>query len=338
VTTLAIVGFGTQRVPFSGDGTRAALIEAVAWDPQAGTSLLQVSVLDLPALEELRGEEGGQPVLSRPDAARFVQRFELVVSGFRDAALIRDGRTLLISDGSALHIVDVETGDDRVLSSAFFGAEFGPDQIAPSPVGDGFAVTSWMTAWGGNTRVFASPQDQAPVLFHTEEPTFGIAWSPDGGALAVAAQRQGGVLLFDVTDPARAPRHLEGSTREAPSAIEYSADGARILIQYYGSTARVWDIESASVPFVVTDIMYATFAADGRRLLGERQVAGPTTRFWLPQPERISVALDGTQTRVDCGPGALLGMARDGSQIVVLDFVSGEVRLLDYRVPPAPGR
>ena len=204
----------TRNLTFSDDGTRLLVGYgrpqrdlAVVWDVETGRDLLAVK----PAAENV-----------------------LVLSS--------DGRSLFALNNS-VRAWDVTTGRETAIvghATRVAVAEVSPDGrlVATAANEKGLGNRDW--AWAdGDVKVWELATGRLVQTLHGHTWVIrGIAWRPDGGALATASQ-DGTIRIWDVSTGAEAPI-LTGYSKTV-YAVAFSPDGGRIASGGEDKTVRLWD-------------------------------------------------------------------------------------------------
>lgn len=127
-----------------------------------------------------------------------------------DPRLDPTGRRVAYADGRRLHVVDVESGTDRVVAAPEDGE---PDEVV----------------WGLAEFIAGEELDRA----------HGSWWSPDGDALLVERYDESGVLTWYIPDPAnpdRPPKAVRYPQAGTPNAVVSLAvvglDGSRVDVDW----------------------------------------------------------------------------------------------------------
>jgi WD40 repeat protein len=153
-----------------------------------------------------------------------------------------DGKLIAFADVEDVWIHDAQTGKRltgkpcRHLSQvAVVGIAFRPGhpwQFAAACQGDGVYL------WDGAAQ---------KVLHSFEGPklVYAVAFSPDGGLLAAAAE-DGGVYVWEAGDPKKAPRRLKGHAARA-WCVAFSGDGKLIAAGGDDQSVRVWAADTGAL-------------------------------------------------------------------------------------------
>jgi dipeptidyl-peptidase 4 len=209
-----------RSISVCADGARVLFLRAAAGDdPRTG-----LWVLDLPDGEERAvvdpAADHALPAAERMRRERVREGASGVVSYAADDA----GRVASFALGGRLHVVDVDSGEVRLLGEA--GSCFDP---RPDPTGahvayvDGRALRV-VAAAGGDDRVLAGEVvetvswGRAEFVAAEEMARLrGFWWAPDGNSLLVARVDEAPVAVWWIADPA----HPE----QPPTAVRYPAAG-----------------------------------------------------------------------------------------------------------------
>lgn len=128
-------------------------------------------------------------------------------------------------------------------------------------VGGYHEVTFWNPATGALAR----------RVKNVDQRTYGLAYSPDGKLLAVAAGTPGVSGEALLVDPAggKLVRHL-GSTSDVMLAVAFSPDGKRVAAAAADRSVRVYDVASGREELLIEDhadwILAVAWSPDGKQL------------------------------------------------------------------------
>ncbi len=260
-----------------------------------------------------------------------------------------DGTKLeYLRDGRELHLIDVNTQNDRVLARGTFDRRpFGEeDNVVFSPSGDwlafvdnppgGFANAYVVPVAGGTPRaITALPNTNAGPL----------AWAPDGSRLyVVTSQRTENGAVAQVDLVPRAPRFREDTFRSlfdesppktkqpspasptpsaaalataAPASAKTSPEPAKakppVRIDFDGITQRVTLLPTG------LDVARVSVTPDGKTLVLDANAAGQQNLYAFSVDETSLGANVATQLTNTSGPKARTGIAPDGKSVVYED-------------------
>lgn len=327
-------GYGTS-LAYAPDGRTLAVTRMEVVDQAGGkfASAALISLRDMPG--------GGERAVIREEGAFAAEC---------PAAFGPDGRILAVVLGRAIKLYDVATG--ATAARLDFPGALESSSLAFAPDGRTLAATNelgQLITWDVATR------RQAPPVQLSTRSAEGVAVSPDGRTIAVAATGPAvcrpvfglfGLLPTGVacgTGPSRvrlfdraalAPRGelVHGSRLRS---VAFAPDGKSLASG--GGTATLWDLGTHAGQIVVArhndvDVRCVAFAPDGRTLaVGLRRAdAGRTTRGEVDLCDvpggTPRVALRGDLRSVDA-----LAFAPDGRSLVAAD--SG--RVVRWELPPA---
>jgi WD40 repeat protein/serine/threonine protein kinase len=311
--------YGAQLAEFSPDGTRVVSksgTRARVWDPATGRLVLP-TLWHLGMVNKVQFSPDGRFLLTAsedgtvrlwdlagasPEGPRLLDREPVDRARFSP-----DGRLLVTSGtGGVARVWDARTGlpaGDPLVArlTQVRAGEFSPDGRSFAAIGDAgeFVANGWV--WDMETR-----QRRAGPLPHRSERgqgsilRAGLAWSPDGRAVATAASSRWGSHAFATVRvwDARTGRPI---TPELPYdtsvfTLDFSPD-SRSLLTASGSNrefgrpgeARILDAATGAlrVPAILTPgpCLAARFSPDGRRLITASRVATAWTerceaRIW----------------------------------------------------------
>ncbi|MGH2642188.1 MAG: BTAD domain-containing putative transcriptional regulator [Actinomycetota bacterium] len=237
VRTLSEHAADIDTVAFNHDGSRAATTSSapdnrtIVWDTETGEALLR-----LPGL--------GDWTLGAsfsPDGERL--------------ALVDDG-----GDGGRLRIVDIGTGEERVIPSG------GGPWCYPVFSSDGFRIALGACHNGHGVILDATTGLELVEVGEENEVVGGLAFSPDGSRLT--GTRSGGIqAVWD----ARTGKQLFLLDAGGVTGFAFSADGTKIATGGVDGTARIWDAKTGEELLALSGhqgtIGLVDFSHDGTRLL-----------------------------------------------------------------------
>jgi WD40 repeat protein len=196
-------------------------------------------------------------------------------SAYTETAFSPDGRTLAVSTGNVLRLVDVASwttireigpGEGRrsygfpLLATLTFSAD--GTKIAASLTFEGGAGV-----WDVTTGRLIARVDRAPG---DDDPNDGAALSPDGRILAVAGWSGPLVRILDVGS-GNLVRELDTGLADGVYGMEFSPDGRVLAISGWEPSASLWDVATgARIGSTFTagnGRAWIDLSPDGRRLL-----------------------------------------------------------------------
>ena len=299
---LSLPGLG-GRIDWSPTGVYAST-------PTYGTEGPRVGVIDI------RDDQTGEVVRSFPG-------HEGALTG---VAFSPDGSELATTgaDG-ALKVWDPTTGD-LLTSVSERGRASGP-----SFSGDGSLVAaSWPRAQDDATFVRVLDRSSGRVLTFNPADADGEypALSPDGTKIAVATDSEPGIMkVIDLETGDSAT--LEGEAELGIQGIAWSPDGRYVAGGQFGSSVKVWEVETGSMRFSLaghTDsALWVDWSHDSTRLVTGG--ADATTRVW-------EIAEDGARELMTLaaqdGPISGVAFSPDGSRVMTASE-TGVVKVWDIR-------
>jgi WD40 repeat protein len=314
----ASAGIDYQRL-LRGDlqALTAAKGEVILWDAQTGKQIVK-----------LRGCAG---VAFSPDGKY------LATPGYHSAVLLWDahtGRQEHAFDGPAGKIENVAfSPDSTLLAAAGFTYLVEPNK-PPTPRRE-FKV--WNTAT--RKEMSALPRSVGPVN--------GMAFAPDGRALATAGEKA--VHLWDLAT-GKEVRALRGPTEEL-AGVAFSADGKRLAAPCLDGTVRVWDPatgqELSTLPGQQGEMLAVAFAPTGGGTPRRLASAGRDGRvkLWDLFVSNTPLSLPGhaalvTGVAFGAGGRRLASAAPDEHAVLVWDLADGQplhrLACTAYRVAFSP--
>ncbi|MGI5216091.1 hypothetical protein [Plantactinospora sp. CA-290183] len=286
----------TFATPYAAEIDGANPVESVAFSPDGRT-------LAVGDGREVRLWDTTDPQRPRPSGTLTGS------SGAVDAVMFSpDGRTIAAADDGAVLRWTLPESVPQAFSPKRDGLRGGSVAFSPdgrtiathtrplvfSPRGDLLAVTGP----GDAVRVHraagpAGVPPPAPELVSLADragPVNGVAFTPDGGAVATAGD-DGLIRIWDVAEPRQPrPRAVLAGHTDAVRAIAFSPDGRTLVSGGADATVRIWataDVwhprQVASLSGHVAAVNSVTFSPDGRTIVtgGSDHV----TRLWrLPGP------------------------------------------------------
>lgn len=170
-----------------------------------------------------------------PRDARATAIVAVARAGSRIALTDRNGRLLML-DGTAGPGSQPSPVGDAIPVAA---ASYDPDGSRLASLHRDGRVTLW------SPGVQGSQGPDSRRLAQVEGRPVGIAFSPDGRFIAAATQST--VTVFDVADSPETARRLPTDV-PAISGISWSRGARYLATMHRDGTARVWDMEAASLP------------------------------------------------------------------------------------------
>ncbi len=212
----------------------------------------------------------------------------------------------------------------RPLDGSVGQIEFGPNGRTMVVSGDSTAVYDVTDP--------AAPQQVAGLGGASEA----IAFSPDRAVLAVAADTDGTVNLWNLADPSQP--ELSGSLKASGwvSEMAFQPGKATLITNAVDGRLTAWDIAPATpeqiedVPVGSEPVLAAEFSADGRTLIttgGESAHLWNATDFGAPEPQAAFSNHAGYQRAAAFGP--------DGRSFATVD-VNGTASFWDVSQPSRP--
>lgn len=308
---LASVGReGTIRV---WDAATARALHRLAWNQEGLASLVF-----LPDGRTLAARN--RSVLQLWDLATGQPLRQLPLPGNHHLALSRDGRTLVTGDwkGDAVLVCDAATGQvrHRLPAPELLAVALAPDGKGVAALGADHTLRLWDLATGAERW-------QAPIPFRRrEDDSLGLAFSPAGRTLAVAADHL--VHLLD-GGTGRAVRTLQGH-RGGVLSVSFSPDGT-LLASAGQDGVRLWDAGTGREIRHLTGhhswVTSVAFSPDGSRLATGSH--DHTLRLWETATGSEGLPLEGHQA-----PVRAVAVAPGGTLLATGAF-DDTVRLRDLR-------
>ncbi|WP_157437080.1 WD40 repeat domain-containing protein [Actinoplanes subtropicus] len=271
----------------------------------------------------------------------FGEETEFGMTGAHGLAVSGDGRLVATSSGaSRVRLWNITDPRHPMLLSHFDAGT----TLAVSPDAHTLAVIGKrVTLW--NITDPTRPARAAALPEYTRHAS-AMAFAPDSRSLAVGYH--GGVLVYDVTDPAR-PRSLTPPPRQpaddsshdiGPS--QFSPDGRLLAIKSGGSDqVTLWSLADRSAPRSLTTVVFGhdeppfgdlAFSPDGATL-ATATVHGHLTLWNVTDPASPTVASSMDDGPVGPAPdatvGSVLAFSLDGR---TLSSVLGSVRSVRWDV------
>jgi WD40 repeat protein len=219
------------------------------------------------------GEERGEVRVWRTGADPSPRRVLRHTAAVEELAFTADSRLVLTRSANGARLWEAATGKEVALAlprGRSTVVAFSPDGRLLLTVAEGKLAQLWEVRTGNPL---------GPGISHAG-PVRPVAFSPDGGILALGGWEKNGVRLWDVT----AGKPLGGVLRlaEAATAVAVSPDGRSVLTGSRDETAQVWDVRTgkkSGAPLRHRGAVWAVaFSPDGRLIATAS--ADRTARLW----------------------------------------------------------
>jgi WD40 repeat protein len=279
VVALGAGGFALwSRQTAESNGTNAGSDDAAAWSLAESVPMLASWRSYLKAWPKGRhADEARQLIKARENAKRLVRTFVGPSGWIIPIFYLADGKQIL-SAGSDMTPKLWNTSSGAIVRS-FIGHTGRLRALAVSPDERWFASAGASKEDGdGSLRIWnlATGKEQSK-FFPMPGWTYSIAWSPDAKTLATTHD-EGTLQLRDAWDLSSV-RELKGHLRKIWHAA-FSPDGRSLVSGSVDTTARVWDVKTGELRYVLTHndaVGAVAFSPNGRLVITS---SGNEIKFW----------------------------------------------------------
>jgi len=277
-------------------------------------------------------------LMAQPLDARTLKLGSEAVPAAEDVTLIGDATALAVFSASDEGTLVFQAGGEKAMRTLAWrdreghltgtlGEEAAYWDVALSPRGDQAAVTVSPGAGAADVWLYDVARAVRTRLTFDPHDEWRPVWSPDGGTLVFASDRQGRYDLYTIAVGGTQPEALLYASDAVKVPCSVSPDGKVLLFQEQ-SRESGWDIKAIPVigertprPFIIAanDQGLASFSPDGRWVAYASNESGNLEVYVAPFPG------PGRKFQISTAGGMWPYWGADGRELLYLD-ITGTLR------------